>query len=295
MPSAGGGTTTVQKNEPPKYLQPFHQGIAQQGWGLLKQGVGPSPYPGSTYAPLNLQGISGLKQMQQLAAQGNPLMGGLMNTARQNITNNGLSAQQQRALDPLNRIANSQFGRGNADFSSAIDTALGKARDTMMTGWGGMGRDDPGGAMTSQMATELGNAATSAYANQYNQDRDAALAASGQIHGVLGQGQQNAQGWASMAPQIRNMQFDDPMKMMQVGQAYQQNTQNQINQNINRWNQVQNRPWNQLQLFNNLIGGLGGGYGTQTTNQPYGSPWSGIFGAGLTGLGALGGLLGGGV
>lgn len=293
MSGSGGGSQQViqkQTSEPPEWMVPYLKQQGEQAKKLYEGGVGPNYYPGATYVGPTTQEMAGMRGIQNLATQGNKMLPGVLNAANSSITNYGLSPQQRQAMQPVNEVARMDLGAGNPYLMGLLDIAADKSKTAMETSFGGMGRE--GGAATGVIGREIGDLYTTGLANNYQQNVANRLNASGQLQGVLGQGQQNAQQWAGMVPQIRDMQFDDPRRLIDVGAAQREELQTELQDNISRYNAQQSRPWDQLALYNNAVSGLGGNSGQQTIYGQRGSPLAGILGGAMAG-GSMGGQFGG--
>jgi hypothetical protein len=319
MSDKSGSDTVIQKDvsEPWAAIQPNLTQIASEAQRLYQGGIGPSYYPGATYVGPTTQEMSGLQGMQNLAAGGNPFLPGLLNTAQSQITGGGLSAEQRGGLDPLKRIASGQDSISvtqpgqNTEFMNVLDTAAARTKGLMDTGYGGIGRS--GGAVPGVISREIGDLYSRGLAGQYNTDvqnrmqaESANLAnragATGQLQGIYGQGANNALAWGAMAPDIRNQQFGDSQRLIDVGAAQRGELQAELQSNIDRYMAQQQRPWDMLNLYNQTVSGVAPYGGSQTAYGQQGSPIAGLLGGAATGAGiggqiggAPGGLLGAGV
>lgn len=249
-----------QTNEPWSGIQPNLSQIGSEAQRLYQNGTGPSYYPGSTYIPPTAQEMAGLQSQQNTATQGSPLTQNLLRTTGD--------------------LAGIMPGQGNPTLMGLLDTSAHKATDSINGMFSGSGRY---GSTANQNAVgeTVGNIYTSGLTNQYNQDIANKLSLSAQ------------------APQLDAMRYGDAQKLIDIGAAQRGELQSENQSNIDRHNAQQSRPWDQLSLYNNIIGGLGGGSGTQTTYGQQGSPLYSILGGAATGAGiagqlGLGGLLGGG-
>lgn len=311
--------TTLQKqvSEPWSGIQPSLTKYLGEANTAFDQGkLAPSYYPGATYIGPTAQEMTGLQGMQNLATQGNPLLSGLLNTAQGQITGGGLSAEQRGALSPLQRIASGQDSISvtqpgqNTEFMNVLDTAASRTKGLMDSGYGGIGRND--GSVPGVVGREISDMYSRGLAGQYNTDvqnrmqaESANIAnragATGQLQGIFGQGANNALAWGAMAPELRNQMFGDSQKLIDIGAAQRGELQGELQSNLDRYNADQNRWLLNLQNYNNLLSGVGGG-GTSTTYGQQGSPIAGLLGGAATGAGIgaqiggpYGGLLGAGV
>ena len=107
------------------------------------------------------------------------------------------------------------------------------------------------------------------------------------------------------APQMANQDYYDAGMLGQVGAAQEQQAQNQLNDQVARYNYNQNLPLQNLQNYSSIINGYGGLGGTSTSTGSATSasnPILGGLGGGLAGFMAgnmimpgIGGLIGGGL
>jgi hypothetical protein len=103
-----------------------------------------------------------------------------------------------------------------------------------------------------------------------------------------GDERQNMMAALGMAPGLAQQDYFDIQQLANVGAARQQQLQNLINADIERWNFNQNLPFNKLANYAGLVGQPVGD--TRTTISPT-SMGSDILG-GMQGGAALGGTLG---
>lgn len=101
------------------------------------------------------------------------------------------------------------------------------------------------------------------------------------LYGNIAQNQFRA---GSLMPSYQNMQYGNIDQMLRAGGMIEDQAQRYMDANQAQWNFGQQAPWENLNNYANLIYGLPGGYGTQTSTQPGGSRLSGIAGGALTGL-----------
>lgn len=151
--------------------------------------------------------------------------------------------------------------------------------------------------------------------DMYGQGLDRMLAA-GQGLGTLGLGgmegltglygdiARNQLQAGTLAPAFREMQYGDIDQLMRVGGMAEDQAQRIIDAQMQRYQQQQQQPWQNLGQYSNIINMLPGGYGSTTQSGPSGSRLQGALGGAATGfgiggpwgaaIGGLGGLLFGG-
>lgn len=117
------------------------------------------------------------------------------------------------------------------------------------------------------------------------------VGAMGDLYGNIAQNQFRA---GSLVPTYSGLEYGNMDRLMGVGSQIQNQAQNLIGSEMDRWNFGQQAPWQALNQYANTIYGLPGGYGTQTSTQPTGSRLQGAMGGAMSGA-ALGpwGMLGG--
>lgn len=262
-------------------------GLAAAGRGYGAIGAGGGPGSDATQGALSAY--------QQAAQQGGIGGAGGLNTLRQ--ASRGDLIGQNPYLDAIyNRGAGDIQSRLQGMASAAGRTNSGALGHQVTQDLGDFNNQLYGGAYAQERANQLGAAQTlqqqafqglAGAAGQGAQQTGAALAGLG---GQAATGQQQtgnqltaAQGLSGMdAARIANQQA-----ALQAGGLRQQDTQNQINANIQRYNYNANAPMNWLQQYMGTVG-AGYGGGTQTTQTPYyqPSPWATAAGIG-TGIAGL--------
>ena len=96
-----------------------------------------------------------------------------------------------------------------------------------------------------------------------------------------------------MAPQAANQDYTDIAKLSEVGAARENQNQQQINEDVARFEFEQLAPWEKLGLYNQFIQGNYGGT-TTSTGRGVGAPMgASVLGGALGGAG-IGGQVGGG-
>ena len=94
--------------------------------------------------------------------------------------------------------------------------------------------------------------------------------------GLLNQGLNRGLASAQLAPALQSAMYDPYQRMLGVGAAYEDKTQQGIDQAVNNWNAWQQRRWNMLSAYNAIVQGQGslGSQVNQQTQRP-----SGLLGA----------------
>jgi hypothetical protein len=325
--SGGGGTPATQttSNDPWTGAQPaLHAGYnAALNWLNTSQ-------PNQYYHDSTVSGFTPMQGMGQDAAvqyaqqfpgmsapalqtqnnllsgnvSGNPLLGALSGTlgGAANTLNSQMNPQQNPYLQGMTQQAMDQAGRSFQNNMQGVrdetyasgqnigDTAYSRGLDKASNDY-------------SQM---LNNISTNMYGNAYNSDQsraqnaaNSAIGGYGQAYGQTGGLQAQALG---LSPQTYGMGLIPSQLYSQVGGQQQTQNQAQLSDLVNRYNYNQNAPYQQLQQYAGLLGGIPGQGGTSvqtsTPAQGQGNPLMGGLGAGagfLLGGGPYGAMLGYGI
>lgn len=292
-------------------LAPWQVPYVQQGLNAAQQVFqqGPqNPYPNSGVAPLSqvttnaIRGISDPTNVNAygqirnyLLGQANqaPMaaLGGAANSGEQQYINNSLAGGYLNANPWLNNTYE-QAARG---VQSAVDSQFAS---------GGRLRS---GASQRALVGGLGDLATNIYGGNYQAERDrmqqaAQLAQnrSGQINqvsmvnqGAVNNAIQNGRGQsidaanAAMGAQDAIMRTYGAQQI--AGNTLDQYGQSLLSDQMSRYQQAQQAPWQNIQ---NYLGAVTGNHGrTEQTRQPS-NPWANIFGGAAFGAGLYGQLYG---
>ena len=218
----------------------------------------PKPFPGEMIAPLSDETRAAQNLTTQRALQGNSSL----NSA------NGL------LTDTLNGKYLSPDS--NPYLKGMFDTAANDVTSKVNSAFGGAGRY--GSGINQQvLSKQLGDTANSIYGQNYANERQA------QQQGI------------ALSPTIANQDYTNLSALATVGGQRDALGQDQLNEQINRWNAAQSAPAQNIQNYIGLLNGTGGNYGTNTQSTPYYSNGAASsLGSGLGMLGGLGGFGGGG-
>lgn len=240
-----------------------------------------------------LQGGAGAGQagLMDMASGGqNPYLDAMFGQASR-----GLTTQFQQATMPGIHAA---FGSGGRTGSGAHQQAMGTAQQQLGTSLGDMASQIYGGAYESDAARRL-QAAQSLQAGALG-----GVGAMGDLYGAVDQSRARA---GALAPIAQGMEYQNLDRLYGVGQNVQDMANQQIQDQMNRYQYYTEAPWQQLGRYQSLVGGQGYG-GTTNVTGPGQGPSRGqkaiggaAAGAGIgsafgpwgTGIGAGVGLLGG--
>lgn len=336
MPSGGGNTTTQSTNsEPWAAAQPYLKDAMGEAQNLYNTGTGFSPYPNSTVVPFSSQTQSALNNIQGLAESGNPLGQAAQSATLGVLNNGGLSSLGQQAANGLSGIggpnaiqsnlsnyaSGANVNGGGPEFQQALNYQAGQLTNDIDRSFSNAGRYGSmahGGEIASQVGQMRNQATAQEMARQQGQQIQAAgmlsgeqqqglanqLNAYGQM-GQLGQGANSQLGqFVGLSPSVYAQQYAPQQQMMNVGAQYEDLAGRTLQDQITRFQQGQQQPWNLLGAYQGALNGMGqmGGSSTQSVQQPrnWGAPLGGalggaqlgsMFGPIGTGIGAVGGGL----
>lgn len=277
----GGGddtTTSTSNSAPWGPAQPYLQDVMGQGKSLYSQGSQYAPF--STVAPFSPQTIQGLDATQQRALNGSPVI----NAANSSITdllqartapgqdilsqwadpskiNPYLNAQYKAASQPVIDSVNAQFSLGSRTGSTANQNAL---------------------------TDRLGALSASIYAPGYENAANRSVGAANMLTDNYNKqaGQRIAAG--TLAPALAGQDYTDLQNLLNVGQKYDTQAGNYVNDALTRWNYGQEQPWNLLKNYAGAVTGLGGlgSSSTSSSTAPTQSIVPNLLGAGVNLLGS---------
>lgn len=222
----------------------------------------PDFYPGQTYSDLSPQTMAGLRGVQNAAAS-NPI-------------------DQYAALESAKTLGGGYLG-ANPYIDRVVDDVTGDIGSQVSSAFAKGGRFGSGAYMGT-LADKVGKAAGDIRYQNYAGERE------------------NMQRALALAPQVQQMQYVDPMKMLAVGQTLEGQTQKGINEAMARHQFYQDRDEQALSQYNALLqGGLPFSQTTSQTPTQGSSPLAGALGGAMAGsqvagpAGALGGAVLGGL
>lgn len=254
----GGSTTTTQKVDPWAGIQPGLKQAAADTTSLYNAGgLDLKYFPNSTVAPFSNTTNTALGLTAQRA-----LNGSQVGDSAQGAVNNAL---QPGFLDPGN---NPYFKNALNDVSDAY------ARGTHASTDAAFNRSGSYGGSAYQETTQANNKAFGDSLNtlantQYQQNRDNQLKA------------------AALAPSLAASDYTDLNALSGVGNTLDTQNQNQLNDQINRYNFNQQAPANNIQNYIDLLNGAGGNYKTATGTTPNGgNSFASSLGGAISGAGS---------
>lgn len=273
-------TSSTQESKPPAWAQPLFSQSADEASKLYNSGVGGNTYTGSTVAPLSGTTMGGINQLATAGAN--------TNTAGTRPLFQGLGASAVGPSYSEQNLAGIASGQDNPYFEQALEGQLGKTADQVQSQFSGAGRYGSG-ANVGALTDSLGNIRSSALSNQWNQNIQNQLAASGQMDAAkqagLGLGLQATGAMANQDQQQFQNALTGAGATLQAGGLLDQQAQKQLADQVSQFYAKDNQDWTRLGLLQQAAAGSAGDYGTQTGHSSSSNP--------LGVLSAAGGLMGG--
>ena len=247
--------TQSQTNAPPAWSQALFQQGASDALNAYQNGQGGNVYQGQRVADLSDTTKSAIDGLTSSANNFN-------NDYLSQLINNPTSSASNLA-----KMASGDLIGNNSAFNDALQNTLNNTATTINSQMAGAGRYGSG-AHSGVLANNLGQVATNALSNQYNQDVKNMLSANNQIDSA-NQSQVNG------ASNYYGSQSNAWRNALNGGQALDDNAQAQVDADWQKWLEDDNRDWSRLNLLQNAASGFSGNYGTtnsasqsQTTKKP---------------------------
>ncbi|ALE03064.1 tail fiber domain-containing protein [Bartonella ancashensis] len=265
--------TTTQQNSPPKWAEDLFKKAAADALNLYNKGSGGHVYQGERYAGLGDASKNAINGLNDTAQKYNdsPL-------------NDWFKGPTQSAKNLAGMAAGDWIGKNNK-LSEALNNALDKTSDSVNQAMAGAGRYGSG-AHTGVLANELGELATKAAAQQYNQDLKNMIDANNLID-------KSKYDQANAANNFYQGQSNAQNNALKGNALQDANRQSALDAEREKWTEKENQAWNQLEKLLNAGNLAAGKYGTQTGNSTTtGSNSQNPFGEATGLLGLLKGLFG---
>lgn len=258
-----GGTTT-QQTELPDFLKPYGPIYAQQGYNLSQQPFNPYPFEG--VAPFSQDQNRAMDMVRQQATGGqNPLFGAAqqqtMNTMGGQYLNPETNPYLKQTFDTAADRVTDAFGRGTA--------AQTDARFARAGAFGGSAWNEIQGANQQALGDSLSGMAANIYGNNYAQERNNQM--------------QATQFAPQLAGNMSTQGYRDAEALLGTGGMQQQLGQSFINDDMSRFQQAQQYPYQQFQTFGQMFNPNMGS--NQSMSQPGVGAMQGLLGGAMGGLG----------
>lgn len=245
----GGSNKTkskqTQTSMPPTWATPLFEQSSNDALNLYNSGKGGNVYQGQRVGDLSGNTVNAINGLQNA-------VGNYNNSHLQSLFNNPTASNRN-----LSNMASGQMVGNNTKFNEALQNTLNNTATTINSQMSGAGRYGSG-AHTGVMANQLGQTATNAMAQQYNQDVQNMLNA----NQLIDNSNINQLGAANSYFQGQNNAL---LNALQGSSILDQNNQNKINANREKWLEEDNRDWNRLAQFIQAAQGSAGNYGVTKT------------------------------
>jgi len=276
----GSSTSSTQTSSPPDWAKPLFTQSATEAQNLYNSGSGGNNYAGPTVSDLSGTTMAGINGLAQAGAN--------TNTAGTRPLFEGLGAAATAPSYAEQNLSGLASGQDNPYFEQALSGQLGKTASQVQSQFSGAGRYGSG-ANTGALTSELGNIRSSALSNQWNQNIQNQLAATGQMDAAkqagIGQGLQATNALSGQDQQQFQNALTGAGATLQAGGLLDTQAQKQLTDQVNQWYGQDNQDWNRLGLLQSAAAGAAGDYGTQSGHSSTSNP--------MGALGAIGGLFGG--
>jgi hypothetical protein len=250
--SGGGGSSGVQKIEPPSYQLPYLTQGLSYAQGMLNQGA-PRQYSGATVVPFSQQSQNAMAGIEKRASAGSPVV-----KAAQNYVTNNLNA-----ANPYGNVNNPYL---NATFKQAAQQTQGQLASEFARSGRNVQASQP------LRSEQLNNLATQIYGGAYDAERNRQLAYTGQQQGLL-----------SAAPGLAAQDYLDLGQLQGVGSQVE-NLAGQYQQDAQRrFDYEQQAPQMLLDQYLGRVRGTD--YGSTTRQSGGGNTAAGVLGGAATGAG----------
>lgn len=272
----GKDETTVQNSssEPWKPAQPYLKSNMALADKYVKNNTGAGVYGGPTVTQFSDATNRARKETLNFAGRNRA---NVVGESENILANGGFNQHQQASLDYLNKVGDNPFDlSGNDAYQRYKSRQLDDVADRTNLGASSAGRYGSG-AHTGQLVDSLSGASDAMDMQQF-----------GRMDALNSQRFNAGQQGIANMPAAYQMGQMPAQSLMGIGAQREDLVTRQNQANLNRFNEQQNRPWEQLAKANAIYTGAGsmGGTSTQTSQAPGQSPLAtGIgYGTGLLGL-----------
>lgn len=232
----GGSSTSNSSIQYPDEIKPLLSNVAKLSSDLYNTPW--KGYGGDRFADLNDTQQQALQGIQERAGGGSELW------------NQAQSGLQQMMGDQQNPYLDQQVANAQKSVVDSYNMTAKPQMESAMVGsgsFGNSGLQQMQQQSQNQLQQNLGNVATEMYGNAYNTNQANKLQALGM-----------AQGFA-------NQDYNDLSQMLNAGNAYQDQAQNNADFNYEQWQSQQDDPYKKLQAMTGVMTGTAGS--TTTTKQ----------------------------
>ncbi|MFA7256044.1 MAG: hypothetical protein WC047_00515 [Kiritimatiellales bacterium] len=275
----GGNTNTIQEADPWVGQQDYLREIFARA---NTQSKTPQQYfPGSTVTPFSSETEQALQMQAGRAINGSAALSGGNKQLTDTLRGDYLTANP--AFDYLNNNARGDYLNKNPYIDETVGRALGKVRNSLDSQFASGGRYGSGLHQTA-LAGAYGDTAASMYGQNYANERQNQIAATGAMGQMFGDERTKQMQAMQFAPQMANQEYVDAQQLANVGETRESLAQAQLTDELNRWNFDQNAQDAALNRYAQLVQGQYGG--TTSTSSMAANPTNRLAG---TAGGALAG------
>ena len=254
-----GDDTVTQRQELPDFLKPYAPLYAQMGFDLSQMPF--NPYPYETVAPFTQDQQSAMDAVRQRATAGSPVVNAAQEQTLNTIQGDYLNPQTNPYLQQTYDLAADRMG----DAFSRGTAAQTDANFARAGAFGGSAWQEAQEGNQRAFGDALGTLGANLFGNNYAQER-------------------NRQQQASMfAPNLAAQDYRDAEALLNIGGMQQGLGQQYLTDDLSRFTQAQQYPYQQFQTFGQMFNPALGSQSTQTS--PGVSPVNGLLGGALGGLG----------
>lgn len=239
--------TQSQTNAPPSWSQALFEQGAGDALNAYQNGKWGNVYQGERVANLSDVTKNAVNGLADSADNFN-------NTYVNQLLNNATSS-----ADNLKQMASGDLMGNNSAFNEALQNTLNNTATTINSQMSGAGRYGSG-AHSGVLSNNLGQVATNALSNQYNQDVKNMLSANNQIDNAN-------QNQITSTGNYYNNHSNAWKNALTGGDKLDENAQNQVDADWQKWLEEDNREWNRLNLLQNAANNFSKNYGTSTSNS----------------------------
>lgn len=267
----GTSSTTKTESKPPEWSIPAYKMAGQEAIDLYNSGAGGNVYQGSTVAGLSDTTMGGINSLATAGAN--------TNTAGTRPLFEGLGAASVGPSYSEQNLAEIASGADNPYFERALEGQLGKTASQVQSQFAGAGRYGSG-ANQGVLTNELGSIRSDALSNQWNQNIQNQLAATGQMDASRNAGLDRALSATGQMSAQDQQQFQNALTgagaTLQAGGLLDTQAQKQLTDQVNQWYETDNADWTRLGLLEQAAAGSAGPYGTQNSRTSSSNPLGAI-------------------
>lgn len=230
--------------------------------------LAPQNFPGQTIADQSPETRAALQLQTQRALSGSPLTRQAQDYTSQALGGGFLGGNPylDQTFDNASKRITDAYSKGTA---AQTDAAFNRAKS-----YGGSAWQEQTQGNQRALGDSLGQLASDVYGKNYQIER-----------AMMDQASRSAPGMA-------NQDYYDIGQLSGVGDVQNQRSQQSIDDQVRRFNTEQSAPATAIQNYIGLLNGVGGKYGSESTNTPYyqnnTANTMGLLGS----LGGMGGMLG---